>query len=115
MAAWTAGLRAELGSCNVIIQEIDPGQTNTNMAKVRTMETAGTGMNGSSQLFVLNLFWMEYESCHKNDYLSTCNPSFSKVFKFFLSNCCCFRNILLFHSFNDLAMLSHLWNIFLYN
>ena len=48
MAAWTAGLGAELGSCNVIIQEIDPGQTNTNMAKVRTMETAGTGMNGSS-------------------------------------------------------------------
>jgi len=33
MAAWTAGLRAEIGSCNVIIQEIDPGQTNTNMAK----------------------------------------------------------------------------------
>ena len=82
MAAWTAGLRAELGSCNVIIQEIDPGQTNTNMAKVRTMEATGTGMNGSSQLFILSRFWMEYECCHKNDYLSTYNPSFSKIFKF---------------------------------
>ena len=34
MAAFTAGLRAEVGSSsNVVIQEIDPGQTNTNMAR----------------------------------------------------------------------------------
>ena len=33
MAAFTAGLRAEVGGSNVVIQEIDPGQTKTNMAK----------------------------------------------------------------------------------
>ena len=65
MAAWTAGLRAELGSCNVIIQEIDPGQTNTNMAKVRIMEATVTGMNESSQFFILNLFLLEFECCIK--------------------------------------------------
>ena len=33
IAAFTAGLRAEVSSSNVIIQQIDPGQMNTNMAR----------------------------------------------------------------------------------
>ena len=61
MAAFTAGLRAEVGSSSVVIQEIDPGQTNTNMARdlipISNIEAPSPDMFVASS--ILSLGWTQ--------------------------------------------------------